>query len=91
MEERLDDAIHVLRNHAEAGQLVPQVGGGGGGGGGGPGLVTRALMPPSHSTEMIASGGGGGGGGYESHYLQTMVIPGSIAGHHTVSICPIIL
>lgn len=77
MEERLDDAIHVLRNHAEAGQLVSP----GGGGGGGPGLVTRGLMPPSHSTEMIGSGGS-----YESHYLQTMVIPGSISGHHTVSL-----
>jgi hypothetical protein len=23
IEERLDDAIHVLRNHAESGQLIP--------------------------------------------------------------------
>ena len=44
MEERLDDAIHVLRNHAEAGQPL----------GGMPPLPPSAALPQPHSNGLLA-------------------------------------
>lgn len=52
MEERLDDAIHVLRNHA--GGEIPSMPGQGH-----PGMPSH-MMSSSHSNGIM----GGGGGGY---------------------------
>ena len=49
MEERLDDAIHVLRNHAEAGHILP--------GHGVPGMP--GMMPPHSNGLMPGSMGPG--------------------------------
>lgn len=47
MEERLDDAIHVLRHHAEAGELMPGV----------PGVPNMppgmVLTPSQHSNGLV--------------------------------------
>ncbi len=53
MEERLDDAIHVLRNHAEAGHILP------------PGHVVPGMpgMMPPHSNGLMP---GSMGPGYSS-------------------------
>ena len=58
MEERLDDAIHVLRNHAESSQIFggpPGPGGHPGPGGphGGPPGTMPPMMSPSHSNGLL--------------------------------------
>ena len=44
MEERLDDAIHVLRNHAESGQMLPP---------GHPAAGMPGMMPGPHSNGFM--------------------------------------
>lgn len=84
MEERLDDAIHVLRNHAESNSLMPSLIA--------PGLIVPKGMvpplpalpppplppplpppPPSHSMDMA---------GYDSCYMSPMVIPAHLHTNH---------
>jgi hypothetical protein len=47
MEERLDDAIHVLRHHAEAGELMPGVPGV-------PGMPPGMVPTPSQHSNGLA-------------------------------------
>ena len=49
MEERLDDAIHVLRNHAESSQIF----GGPPGPPGAPGGPMPPMMSPPHSNGLM--------------------------------------
>ena len=73
---QLDDAIHVLRNHAEAGQFASSALPMGGAGG----MIGSGGLMSDHSSEMSAVPGSI----FESRYTPSMAIPASIDGH-TVS------
>lgn len=71
MEERLDDAIHVLRNHAEGGQILP------------PGM----MPPPPHSNGLpIPPGAMGYVSGIGIHAAMDSHMVCSYPLHHAIVI-----
>ena len=64
MEERLDDAIHVLRHHAEDPRMAGMVG---------PNQGGLPMMHSSHSNGMSGMGNYGSMGGGMSSHIDQMV------------------
>jgi transcription factor 4/12 len=85
MEDQLDDAIHVLRNHAEAGYPSSTTSSSAGTLPPGAGLPADAMLPPFHCSVLSTANVSGGGGNISAYSMSPYVSATDLNGCTTTN------